>query len=110
MTLTPQPENKNRWDSSRRRPDPRGWQALRALVFERDLNRCQEHMRDGTPCTDRGTEVDHIIPLSAGGTDDLENLRLLCTWHHARKSSREGAAARKPISERKPREAHPGFN
>lgn len=31
-------------------------------------------------------EVDHIIPLAAGGTNDLSNLQLLCKACHKRKS------------------------
>ena len=38
--------------------------------------------RDGLACAECGTveklTVDHIIPISKGGTDDLDNLRLLC--------------------------------
>lgn len=26
--------------------------------------------------------VDHIIPLSRGGTDDVANLRYMCSWHN----------------------------
>lgn len=29
--------------------------------------------------------VDHIVPLSRGGTDDLANLRFLCTSHNSQK-------------------------
>lgn len=100
----------HKWDTSKHRRDPAHWKALRALVAERDNHRCQEFMRDGTPCTDRGTECDHIINLASGGTDDLENLRMLCKWHHARKSSAEGNAARTALTERRPKEAHPGLS
>lgn len=34
-------------------------------------------------------EVDHIVPLSEGGTNDLENLWLLCTTCHKKKTSQE---------------------
>lgn len=31
-------------------------------------------------------EVDHIIPLEAGGTNDLSNLQGLCREHHYKKT------------------------
>ncbi|MDP5182165.1 hypothetical protein QOZ88_05910 [Blastococcus sp. BMG 814] len=63
-------------------------------------------MRDGSRCRDRATDVDHHR-----GRDhhELDDLRSICSWHHNRKSSREGAAARKPLSERRRREPHPGL-
>lgn len=46
--------------------------ATRALVLRRDRYRC-------VFCNSRGPlEVDHIIPWSAGGSDDMDNLRTLC--------------------------------
>lgn len=42
------------------------------------------------------TEVDHIIPLSQGGTDDDANLMAIAGYPcHARKTARESAASRK---------------
>lgn len=35
--------------------------------------------------------VDHIKPLSRGGTDDLENLRFLCRRHNSAKGDRDEA-------------------
>ena len=32
--------------------------------------------------------IDHIVPLSRGGTDDLENLRFLCRPHNSAKGDR----------------------
>ena len=34
-------------------------------------------------------QLDHILPLSQGGTDDLTNLRGICREHHAVKTARE---------------------
>jgi 5-methylcytosine-specific restriction enzyme A len=36
-----------------------------------------------------GTEVDHIIPRSRGGTDDESNLQCLCASCHSRKTAAE---------------------
>lgn len=41
-------------------------------------------------CGKPATEVDHIIPLRKGGTDDNFNLRALCKKCHSSKSARDG--------------------
>jgi 5-methylcytosine-specific restriction protein A len=40
-------------------------------------------------CGEPTTEVDHIVPLSAGGTDARENLRALCKRHHSARTRRD---------------------
>ena len=44
--------------------------------------RHEVYMRDGGTCRNCGSshdvEVDHIVPIGFGGTDELSNLRLLC--------------------------------
>jgi hypothetical protein len=37
--------------------------------------------------------IDHKIPLSRGGTDDLENLQFMCRWHNSEKGDRAEVAA-----------------
>lgn len=66
----------------------RQWEITRERIRERDLGLCQ-------PCAraDRvtaGTECDHIVPKSQGGTDDEANLQWICTECHREKSAREG--------------------
>jgi 5-methylcytosine-specific restriction endonuclease McrA len=77
------------------------WAAVRTFVMLRDRNTCQlcgttdpplpeekEHqLWDGGPTTRTRYrfdpwDVDHIIPVADGGTDDPENLRLLCIPCH----------------------------
>lgn len=41
------------------------------------------------------SEVDHILPLSCGGTHDEANLQSLCKSCHSRKSAKEGSRWRK---------------
>lgn len=53
----------------------RSWRQLRAAIFYRDAYRC-------ALCPGAGEEVDHIIPIAAGGTDDSANLRTLCGSCH----------------------------
>ena len=45
----------------------------RYLVIKRDLYTCKVCNRTGVPL-----EVDHIVPVSRGGSDRMENLRTLC--------------------------------
>lgn len=45
---------------------------IRRKVFERDKGRCVK-------CQSQvDLEIDHLYPKAAGGSDDIENLRLLC--------------------------------
>ena len=49
--------------------------SLRHEVFKRDDYTCQEC---GNTRKETALEVDHIIPVSQGGTDEMDNLRTLC--------------------------------
>lgn len=65
----------------------RPWRRLRLQILERDGYRCQ-------PCKRRGyvteaTEVDHVIALAQGGTDELSNLQAICVPCHEVKSVRD---------------------
>ncbi|WP_326664451.1 HNH endonuclease [Streptomyces sp. NBC_00385] len=79
--------------SSRRESLPRGWERLRRRVIRRDGGVCTALYSDGRRCELPGTDVDHVIPHSLGGSDLLENLQLLCPFHHRAKSSSEGGTA-----------------
>jgi 5-methylcytosine-specific restriction endonuclease McrA len=46
---------------------------VRLLVWRRDEGQCRLCSARSSP-----TELDHIVPWSAGGSDDSTNLRLLC--------------------------------
>jgi 5-methylcytosine-specific restriction enzyme A len=97
------------WDSGRsarseRLPDD--WAVRRIRVLRRDGYRCQARLEDGGICAHPASDVDHV---QRGDNHDLANLQALCKWHHARKSSAEGAAARKPRpTQKRAPEAHPG--
>lgn len=82
-------------DRADRLPD--NWGRLRRRVMARDGYQCTAVLRDGDRCVEVGTDVDHVVP---GDDHDLTNLALLCRWHHARKSAREGQAARGPVLKR----------
>lgn len=104
------------WQGSNRKSTlPRDWPRRRNHVLKRDGYQCTEIQADGARCSAKATDVDHIIPGSAGGTDDYENLRSLCGWHHLRKSGAEGGAARAAVRKQRsqltlrPPERHPGM-
>ena len=58
------------------------WQKIAREARERDGYMCQQ-------CGCWAKEVDHKIPLRDGGTDDPENLQVLCGDCHKAKSRRE---------------------
>lgn len=60
------------------------WKKLRKQTLNRDNWLCCECARNGK--VKPATEVDHIIPLSKGGTNDLSNLQSLCHECHTAKT------------------------
>lgn len=67
----------------------RPWRRKRDAVMARDkrLCRCEECAKTGRLRI--ADEVDHIIPLSQGGTDDLDNLQAINRDCHRAKTARE---------------------
>jgi 5-methylcytosine-specific restriction protein A len=63
--------------------------ALRTQVLAEEF-KCYLCPGGGTP----DDLVDHVVPLSAGGTDDRSNLRRICRACHNRKTAAESARAR----------------
>ena len=63
------------------------WKRLRVQILERDNYLCVACMKLGklTPATD----VDHIVPLSKGGTNSPDNLQALCHECHKQKTAKE---------------------
>ena len=99
------------WDEqpspSSRRPR-KGWDRVRRRVLRRDGHECQIR---GPQCLVAATEVDHIVNVASGGTDDPENLRAACRPCNRAKAQAEAAAARRVRSAggRHPTERHPGL-
>ena len=58
------------------------WRRIRQAVTTRDRCQCRDC---GSPLRGRKREVHHITPVAAGGTNDLENLVLLCGACHAKR-------------------------
>lgn len=67
------------------------WDKLRKVVLSRDEGWCVACLLYGRHVPAK--TVDHVIPKSEGGGDELSNLQSLCADCHAEKSSAEGAFA-----------------
>lgn len=67
----------------------RPWRALRLRILQRDRWMCQCEDCEAQNLVTLADEVDHIIPLSQGGTDDERNLRAINGEHHKLKTARE---------------------
>ena len=77
----PRPEPKKNWGSGR---GGRPWRRLKAKI----------HLRDGWTCQSCGRvtqalELDHIVNVAQGGTDDESNLQSLCVECHKKKTQME---------------------
>lgn len=70
-SIIPSSYSKNKIKNNRSSLSPK----LRAKILKRDRNTC---MSCGARAPDVELEVDHIIPVSRGGSDDPSNLRTTC--------------------------------
>lgn len=80
----------NNWkDNKHRHKRVRGrrGQANRMAVLKRDKGLCVKCLEAGR--TVAATEVDHIIPLSQGGTDEVSNKQSLCHECHLEKTTQD---------------------
>ena len=83
------------------------WGDLRKYIIKRDGEICTRCGASAPPVEKSERwwfgkprsfwEVDHIVPVKHGGTDDPANLRLLCTTCHI-KAGYEQRAARKAVA------------
>ncbi len=81
--LAERDEKKGRWRKARSEIGARRAALLKALV-ERDGYRC-------TKCgAEKDLHIDHIVPVSAGGTNQLSNLQFLCRPCNIAKGARNG--------------------
>ena len=47
-------------------------------------------------CGRKANEVDHVIPIQDGGTNDWDNLRSFCKHHHSQHTARDGGGFGNP--------------
>jgi 5-methylcytosine-specific restriction protein A len=74
--------------SASRRGYDHTWRKLRMLVLH------EQPLCQAPGCAALATEVDHITPLSRGGTHARENLQALCKRCHSSKTAREDRRSR----------------
>ena len=79
---------------------PGNWKTTRRRILKRDNGTCA--------CGALATQVDHIIPVTQGGTHDDANLRAICETCHEPKTHSEQRAGKVKRSTKRPAERHPG--
>lgn len=96
------------WRGSRRHGQlPKNWADIRKVVKARAGGRCEKLLPSGARCPRRGTDADHVTDPD---NHDPSALEWTCSYHHGKKSSQEGAAAKAKTAalwKRQP-EGHPG--
>lgn len=80
-------KRESNWASNQTKRKGWDWTRKKAAILKRDQYLCQRCFADGD--YRRADEVDHIKPLSDGGTDDPANLMSLCAYCHKQKSKSE---------------------
>ena len=86
------------------------WRTVRAKVLHRDNGICYLCRAPGADA------VDHVIPVSQGGTDHLDNLGAIhqdvAPYCHRGKTAQEGVAGRaaKRAKLKRPERRHPGLS
>lgn len=76
----------NEWDSEiqgKGIASGSGWDQIRKAVLTRDNYTCRSCRRKDN------LTVDHIVQLSKGGTNSMENLQTLCKYCHEKKDNRK---------------------
>ncbi len=68
------------------------WGQLRRFVLQREPL-CRPCFNDGR--ITEATEVDHIVPKSSGGLDEMTNLQPICAACHRAKTLDEARAAKR---------------
>lgn len=63
-----------------------GWKRnAKKRIVKRDGLKCKANNCKRVFLTPQGLTLDHVIPLSRGGSNEDSNLQLLCNKHHKKK-------------------------
>lgn len=94
--------------SPNRRPDSAEYRRNRLIALERDGYLCQLGLAG---CLGTGDISDHITPVAEGGTDDVDNLRCVCSACHEIKTNEEKRRGirRYHMASKRPPIQHPGL-
>lgn len=62
--------------------------SVKRYVWQRAQSRCEhKDVKSGVRCNSKfALQPDHIVPLALGGTNEVNNLQLLCRAHNSRRS------------------------
>ena len=60
---------------------------IQEMVKQRDKNRCS-YCLSAAQYAYQTFHIDHILPIAKGGTDDIENLCLSCSWCNSSKATK----------------------
>ena len=76
------------------------WPHLRRVALDRADWRCEWTQDGGERCRARhNLECDHIHPLHKGGTNNPDNLQILCRRHHIMKTRMERGISEKLVKD-----------
>lgn len=99
------------WENNRPTHVPK---SVRDAALKISGGRCSAKMRDGSNCVETtNLEADEIQQWYPGRVLTVDDIQILCGWHHNKKTQGEARAAR-ALQPRKttahPPEPHPGLN
>lgn len=73
-----------------RRLAPAAWRRRRREIWERDGGHCAgPYCVEAPPLALDQAHIDHIVPLSSGGSNTQSNLRVLCRRCHVLRAGHE---------------------
>jgi 5-methylcytosine-specific restriction endonuclease McrA len=69
--------------------------AVRDYILARDNHQCKSC---GRTASEVSLQIDHIVPLAKGGSNDMSNFQVLCKYCNQKKSSKFDSRFRRDYS------------